>query len=233
MRDSEQLLGGFWFLRALLLSSIVLCIISLLAYKLRLRRYFILISLICVLYLTKILNVSMPVIGNISLIILGIVFLYVGYIYKQIEKVELYTIRSFVLLSLCVAIGSYSNYSNMLSFEYSNIISYIFFAILGTLSMFCISFSTLKESKMASLLVYIGDNTMIILALHFLTFKLISLLKIYIYNLPIAQLACFPVIKENNELFWPLYSLVGVFLPISVLRLYHNLKWRITSRSLG
>ena len=185
--------------------------------------------MLIILIIVKYFNISIPVIGNVALIFYGLIFIQMGYMYKHIENKKIYSIGYFILFSVCVLIGSQINYSNMLSYVYTDIIAYLFFATLGIISIFCIS-SVLAKTKISKLLIYIGDNTMIILSLHFLTFKLISLMKINIYNLPITQLAYFPVIKENNQFFWILYSIVGVFIPIIVYKLYSDTKTIILNK---
>lgn len=55
---------------------------------------------------------------------------------------------------------------------------------------------------------------MIILALHFMCFKIVSLTKITLYSWPIERLAEFPVIEENNLLWWIVYAFVGVSIPL-------------------
>lgn len=52
------------------------------------------------------------------------------------------------------------------------------------------------------------------MALHFLSFKVISLLQIYIYNYDITYLSKFPVIEINSYLWWIPYTIVGVGLPL-------------------
>ena len=60
-------------------------------------------------------------------------------------------------------------------------------------------------------LVFVGDNTLDILTWHFLCFKLVSLLLIWIYALPIERLAEFPVIEEfAYQGWWVMYLVVGV-----------------------
>ena len=49
---------------------------------------------------------------------------------------------------------------------------------------------------------FIGKNTLTILILHFLIIKLVSLVIIGIYDLPIERLAEFPVIKEYSQQGW-------------------------------
>ena len=67
-------------------------------------------------------------------------------------------------------------------------------------------------------LVYIGNNTLTILTWHFLTFKLVSIIIIWKYSLPVARLAEFPVIEEATyKLWWVVYFLAGVLIPIFLI----------------
>ena len=54
-------------------------------------------------------------------------------------------------------------------------------------------------------------NTLTILTSHFLTFKIVSLVIISIYVLPIARLAEYPVIYEYAEqVLWLAYFFVAI-----------------------
>lgn len=58
---------------------------------------------------------------------------------------------------------------------------------------------------------FIGKNTLTILILHFLIIKLVSLVIIGIYDLPIERLAEFPVIKEYSQQgWWIVYFIVAM-----------------------
>lgn len=64
-------------------------------------------------------------------------------------------------------------------------------------------------------LVYIGDNTLTILTWHFISFKTVSLIIIYVENLQIQRLAEFPVINDYTSQGWFfLYFFVGMALPL-------------------
>jgi hypothetical protein len=65
---------------------------------------------------------------------------------------------------------------------------------------------------------------MIILALHFISLKIVSLLKRWIYGLPIERLAEFPVIEENNTYWWLIYSIVGTMIPVIIQLSYSKSK---------
>jgi fucose 4-O-acetylase-like acetyltransferase len=62
---------------------------------------------------------------------------------------------------------------------------------------------------------YIGKNTFTIMALHFLSFKLINIIQVNMYHLPFYMVAKFPVIDGSNG-WWLLYSACGIFIPISL-----------------
>ena len=82
-----------------------------------------------------------------------------------------------------------------------------------------------KEIWIKNLLVYVGNNTLTILTWHFLCFKIVSLIIIQCHNLPIEQLACFPVIPEHKD-WWPVYLIVGAGVPLAMFRLKQALSIR-------
>ena len=61
---------------------------------------------------------------------------------------------------------------------------------------------------------YIGQNTMVIFALHMLCFKIGNLLKIIIYDLPTYRLAEFQIIEDYNSFFWTIYTTIGIVIPL-------------------
>ena len=111
-------------------------------------------------------------------------------------------------------------------FTASPILSMLFF--ISAIVMFVALHNFIKFFKReSSKLIYIGEHTMIILALHFLCFKLVSLLKIYCYNYPIEDLSCFPVITDNNSFMWILYSIAGIAIPLLIEHIYIKIKSKI------
>ena len=61
---------------------------------------------------------------------------------------------------------------------------------------------------------YIGRKTMPILEMHFLCFKVVSVLYILATGGNILLLASFPVLEGTPAMFWILYWIVGLSLPI-------------------
>lgn len=72
-----------------------------------------------------------------------------------------------------------------------------------------------KDCIFTRILSYIGKNTIIILSLHLLVFKLVMLLQIKVYNLSIDRLTDFPFIQMDG-LWWILYTIIGIFVPLAI-----------------
>lgn len=100
---------------------------------------------------------------------------------------------------------------------------YTIVAISGIIMVLNLS-KLIEKSSIRSAFYYLGNNTMIVLALHFTCFKIISLIKIYVYGWPIARLAEFPVIEQNNECWWSIYCVIGLATPILIQYGYDNTK---------
>lgn len=76
------------------------------------------------------------------------------------------------------------------------------------------------DNAFSRLLVFIGDNTLYIFIFHIISFKVVSLLKIWYYDLEFGQIGCHMVIHYNHtDFFWVLYTIAGTALPLLVLQL--------------
>lgn len=85
-----------------------------------------------------------------------------------------------------------------------------------------------RESMLKRLLAFIGENTLYILVLHIISFKAVSIAKIWYYGLDPAQVGCHMVIHDHlDDWFWLAYSAAGVILPLAALQFY-----RVTKRRL-
>ena len=72
------------------------------------------------------------------------------------------------------------------------------------------------ENAISRFLRFCGDHTLTILALHFLSFKIINLFGVVTLGLPESQVASFPTIEGLGGCWWILYSVVGLLLPLLV-----------------
>ena len=101
----------------------------------------------------------------------------------------------------------------MRTYEYWIVLPYAITATLAILSVFYLSqrIAEKNDSRVTKFLVFTGDHTMELLTWHFLSLKIVSLLLVILYGLPIKQLSEFPVIETYaRNGWWIAYFIVGV-----------------------
>ncbi len=226
----EQLLGGFWFLKTLLLSSILsatlLFVIQLLTKKNTMRIVYVLAAVFWIMTIVlRHQGTTLPVFGSIYIITLGGLYYLLGYVYRYKESLisKILTKQMLVFLSFCLlAVAVFYHSLAMTSLHDYDILFSPVLAVTGIIITAQLS-RWIEKTKCSALFHYIGENTMIILALHLISFKIVSLLKVQISGMTIDHLAEFPVITTNNDLFWIVYTLVGLLIPLTA----HKIKTRI------
>lgn len=65
----------------------------------------------------------------------------------------------------------------------------------------------------ADCLIYIGKNSLPILVMHQISFKIVTYIQVSVYKEPAYMLASFPVLYTDNG-WWIIYSIVGVCVPL-------------------
>lgn len=73
----------------------------------------------------------------------------------------------------------------------------------------------LAETRLGKGIEVAGENSLIIMIFHFLSFKLVSLVGILLEHKPFYLMAAFPVLY-NDGVWWIFYTAVGVGMPILV-----------------
>lgn len=225
----SQLGGATWFLRSLFFVTIFNEIFHLLLRKIKKENYYLILSLTfsiigIILYqmqISLVVNV-LSIVGLQSFFMAYFAYL-LGIILKKLDimkkivhhKKSVFTMSVFILLIL----------NNLGSIEMNvgkdtNVIYYLIVSLAGWNIIYIVS--SLKNSLNYKLS-YIGKKSIWILGLHFLCFKLISLLYIFITNKPIILLAHYPVIKDIHYL-WILYTVIGIAIPLLIERMICLLK---------
>lgn len=69
------------------------------------------------------------------------------------------------------------------------------------------------KSLIADCLIYIGKNSLPILVMHQVSFKIVTYIQVIVYKEPAYMLASFPVLYKDNG-WWIIYSIVGVCVPL-------------------
>ena len=227
--DLEQLLGGFWFLRSLLIASLIcFCYYKLIGTnKVKLiAGIIILVVLAEILTIYKISFLYFKPINILACAYFMSGTLLNSFEFRKVRKKEFIITTSVILIGIS-SMGDKVEMANLTSlnlvpyFIKSLVISYGFILIL----------ETVKYTSWSKYLTYLGMKTMDILIIHFLAFKIISLLKIQIFGLDSQNLKNFPVIEENNSIFWIVYVILGIVICLSYSKIkdyLHNcyLLWK-------
>lgn len=132
---------------------------------------------------------------------------------------------------LLLLLGTEFWQSGMTNPQWYNVAPYSLSALSGSILTFRLSkYLVIHYRRIVAcrLFVYMGNHTLTILTWHFLCFKIVSLLIIKLYNLPIEHLAEFPVIQPcASEGWWVAYVLVGVLIPIVCTYSFERIKCHI------
>ncbi len=219
MNGHEQLLDPFWFLKQLLLSSILICILSYLLKAISFYHRVIILFLIivCLTVVCKYYKLGLPIFWDLSIIFLSAVFFLMGHIYRAVERKNLYRcdILFLSIFLLGVVVFIYDKSLDMLWYNSWSVLVYIFSAPLGVFGTICVAF-LLEQYPIKKIFYYIGNHTMSILTFHLLSFKLVTFIKIKIDGLSIDHLSDFAVINLNiSPKLFLAYSVAGLVLPLA------------------
>lgn len=217
-----QLAGAFWFVRCLFIVNVGHCLISFIDKKLGMQRPLEEIALIISIVMAQLVNE-----GNFSFLhgfksVFSAYIVYVvGVLLKRYDTLisPIYAVHgmlaSFVLL--CVL----SNYGTI-SMADGKIVNVLFFLLVSLLGWTFLKAVSFKMNFCKGIMRLLNESSLWIMALHFLSFKLVSLVYIKLTRLPIVLLASFPVIHTNNKVLWIPYSVVGTIIPVLCYSMYKN-----------
>lgn len=222
MGDHEQLLGGYWFMKCLFWASLIGFAVIKYCRKTMMGGV-ILIILTVILYMT---NIRIPYFDIGARDILASSFFMCGYCYRKINVTE-WVIRWCAFLSLPLTIAGVEYWQgSLLDMDAARVLPYMLCALVDTLAVhfFC-KLIIVKCQNISKILTYVGENTLTILTWHFLCFKVVSIVIITIYNLPLEHLSMFPVIEGNMyNRWWMVYTLTGCVIPLAVISIFNTIK---------
>ena len=98
--------------------------------------------------------------------------------------------------------------------SYGNPIYFIMASCAGWSFLYCVA-KLIRQFKIGRILEYIGKHTMSILILHFLAFKFVAFMIVVIHNLPLFCIASFPNLYGNRGLWWLVYTVIGITIPLT------------------
>ena len=236
------LCGAFWFFRGLFVASILYLIL----YKVVLRvvpqrAEWATPYLICLLMLLLCGWKTWEGLKVITLVqggyrdMMGCFFFGVGFIFRQYadnwrQLMSRYYCGVWTTLLIGVIVFLFSKYltANMnWRSTFNQFLSLPVPAILGFLMTLNISSWIDKgQNWFKRFLVYTGDHTLYIFIFHIVSYKVVSLLKIWYYGLDPRQIGCHMVIHDHSQedYFWILYTMAGTGIPLAGIWIYEKIK---------
>lgn len=217
--------GAFWFIAALMVLSILYCLIDTLLRKITkeeaqvIRRQ----GVVSVVFLAIGYGIALTgrQIAGVGTIFSMYILFWLGYVAKM------YGLSSrerparhhgaifagcFAVLLLLNPLGNVNTGNN----EYVNPAFLLTASIAGWQMLYEAGYFIRRCAALRDVIVIIGQNTLAILVLHFCAFKFISLAAIHYYGYPSYLLGTFPYISSLQGGWWVAYTIVGVGLPLAL-----------------
>ena len=242
----QFLCGAFWFFRGLFVASILYLIIyKVLDSSLKSARWKAAIPyLVCLIMLLLCAWKTSEGLKVITLVqggyrdMMGCFFFGCGFIFKKFVDDYRQAMAHQSVAILCnivfaVIVFLFSKYLTANMNWRSSFVQFLSLplpALLGFLMTYNIScWLDRHENILKRFLVYTGDHTLYIFIFHIVSYKVVSLIKIWYYGLDPKQIGCHMVIHEHSQedQFWILYTIAGVGLPLLGIWLYEKAKNKI------
>lgn len=230
MEGAPQLLGGYWFLRELLLASLISwLLIKLIPVICRKRGLSFVNALWLALVTTMFSAVAnrfglwLPVFNISPVTWLAVGFFLAGFAWRQTWGGEFRSLPITLLLAAIVFAASRMMPSGMQDVTIITTVPYFACGIAGTIMTVNVSRWISKSITTAgNILSWIGRNTITILTWHFLSFKLVSLIIVNRYALNSEHLGEFPVIAQYAQQgWWIVYFLVAMAATMATTSINH------------
>jgi acyltransferase len=199
--------GPIWFLTALFVVEIIFSQIT------RYKYYNLFVIIIIAIGFINSYYFQYRVIYNFDIALIGILFFYIGYKINNISFKDVSLLKYTILLVFSMVGTIYMSYNvefNMLYHMYNNIYDFIISAFLGIISIFIISkiISIVNIFKLKEIFIWLGSNSLIILATHLvyanLINEIIGKLPLRLHNLIAILLIGFSIYIINKYFNWML-----------------------------
>lgn len=227
--QAELLLMPFWYIISAFVCVFLYFVIRYIAnfaeekYRDYLMAFFMIVSFVIGIILKK---VGFTTIYYIESSFILIMILYFGEMFHKYEKqipVNVY-LASGCFFCLCVLVY-FKKTISIISGYFWDYWQFYIGALVGIYFVYYISVKILAYRQLKNLFIIMGNESIYILGLHLLSFKIVDGLKILIYNdLTIENLSDFTCVGAyHNIAFFLLYTVVGVSLPLIIKKMLDKL----------
>lgn len=237
----DSLNAGYWFIGALFYISVIYFLLFAAIQKIicnRIKISFILTALVFVLFLVsliiqKIVSPESTDVVNCFWVEHSVTFLYGLTFYSfgklfRVTKISMALSQWRVLLYVIIlGIGAHLFPVRRPFSEISPIFSF-YIVIMGMMGIsVVVSFSAwLNNYKyLRMFLSYVGEHTLIILGLHLICFKIISVCYVFLHGFPAKMISQYPVIFDfAHRGGWIIYSFFGIVTPLLLAKVKSRIK---------
>lgn len=231
----EFLTGAFWFFRALFTSSIAFLLLYKLFYKIPyLRNHNVLVTI-----LIALLGLGMALWHSASRLnvtglsqngyrdLMALFFFAVGFLFRQHQ--QLLNIRwwgAAICLAIVIVASEFFPSCMVVRATVEQCLRLPIPAIAGFLMTYWLSEKIAShDNPFSRLMAYCGRNTLPVYVFHIISFKIVSLIKIWYYGLEWGYIGCHMVVQHNtDDLFWLPYTIVAIVVPLGWNHCYNKLK---------
>lgn len=226
MYGTDQLLGGFWFLRELLLGSVIAFVAMKAIRKLQQHCQLVAISNmgggIFLLLASVVMNkyvLVFPCFNMGSLSVLAAAIFLAGHVYK--EHKYCMNLGWTIAFAIIILLGSILKPREIVNLEWSDTVPYFFFGVLGTVMTINVSrYISVFAAWLGLFLSWVGRVTLTVLTWHLLAFKIVTLIIIRQKGMSIEHLGEFPVMSVFSEQrWWIAYFIVAMAATLAMAKI--------------
>lgn len=96
---------------------------------------------------------------------------------------------------------------------YTNLLFFMCTSVFGWIFIYELAYYIKKINKVNEVFAYVGRNTLPIVILHFMMFKIINLMGVIIAKEDITLISAFPTLF-GGDCWWTIYTVFGILMPI-------------------
>ena len=229
----EQIGAAMWFLPVLFIVNMLFLFISYAVYKLSspekkdLWMTLAVFGAFCIGFLFPMQKIFF--LRPISISMVVVVTYYFGYLFKKYEaRIPVngfYAAACFMVLVISVKYGPQDTGAHQF-------IAPPFFLAASVCAFYTSYYAATvleQTTVLKNFMLLAGKNTIEIMSLHFIAFRLVNYLQVRIYDLPAAMIGSHPTLSKADG-WWAVYLVAGLGLPLLAKAFYEKLKGYVRPR---
>ena len=158
----------------------------------------------------------------------ALAFFAAGHLMKNVSM------RNVWIVVACAAIlcfRGHTRWIGMSKHEPAEVLTYFIFALCGIVIVYNAAALIAKSDRATRVMAYLGDNTMPIVILHFMCFRLVTVVYVFAYDKPLEMLGSHPTVETESVAWRTAYFIIGIVLPLLLYEAYKRVCRALQSRS--